>query len=607
MDNNKIGKFIASLRKEKGLTQQELGERLFVTDKAVSKWERGLSLPDIKILEKLALELNVDVSEILFGERGKNKKINIQEEIDKAIAIIEENRIQKKNETKRKVKKISITTISIFIIMFLVLIIRYKYYHPSIIKQGNNHYEIGIFGTSNLEKDGLDEFISIMSKTEEVKNLNSNIVFLSIKLNKKGNIKRIDMTVNYFDNDYNYVGSGYYNYKDKNLEFGYERKENCKTVSDCTINKMLVREYFKSLNIKYLSNQIKKIPFKEQIKLSNLRFYEVSIQANQKFSEVTNVFDMRDNKKIKALTLDDYEAGKGGTITPGIYLVITLSDGSSVTADEMYKYIFDNVDGDIKRIDYTMETDYYINGKNQLLFTRDYGNNWIETDLSSDQVKETLNFYRDISLQNSSWFISVNELIPIAYFYGEQPKLKISTDNGITWSEKNFDIINNDTYKDITHRIVGFNDQNFGYVALGTDWTMGSGEFKKTYLTKNSGKDWESIDLPENCTNKTLIDFIMYDENNGIVLLNNNQENEFPYMYITKDKGNFWERVEYAHKIPKEVVYISNIDFIEKKDNEYIITLSQGDSSTTKVKLISSDLINWTYDSTFTSNIHTVG
>lgn len=607
MDNNKIGKFIASLRKEKGLTQQELGERLFVTDKAVSKWERGLSLPDIKILEKLALELNVDVSEILFGERGKNKKINIQEEIDKAIAIIEENRIQKKNETKRKVKKISITTISIFIIMFLVLIIRYKYYHPSIIKQGNNHYEIGIFGTSNLEKDGLDEFISIMSKTEEVENLNSNIVFLSIKLNKKGNIKRIDMTVNYFDNDYNYVGSGYYNYKDKNLEFGYERKENCKTVSDCTINKMLVREYFKSLNIKYLSNQIKKIPFREQIKLSNLRFYEVSIQSNQKFSEVTNVFDMRDNKKIKALTLDDYEAGKGGTITPGIYLVITLSDGSSVTADEMYKYIFDNVDSDIKRIDYTMETDYYINGKNQLLFTRDYGNNWIETDLSSDQVKETLNFYRDISLQNSSWFISVNELIPIAYFYGEQPKLKISTDNGITWSEKNFDIINNDMYKDITHRIVGFNDQNFGYVALGTDWTMGSGEFKKAYLTKNSGKDWESIDLPENCTNKTLIDFIMYDENNGIVLLNNNQENEFPYMYITKDKGNFWERVEYAHKIPKEVVYISNIDFIEKKDNEYIITLSQGDSSTTKVKLISSDLINWTYDSTFTSNIHTVG
>ena len=49
MDNNKIGKFIASVRKEKNLTQQELGNKLFVTDKAVSKWERGLSLPDISL------------------------------------------------------------------------------------------------------------------------------------------------------------------------------------------------------------------------------------------------------------------------------------------------------------------------------------------------------------------------------------------------------------------------------------------------------------------------------------------------------------------------------------------------------------------------------
>ena len=47
MDNNKIGKTIASLRKSQNLTQQELGDKLFVTDKAVSKWERGISLPDI--------------------------------------------------------------------------------------------------------------------------------------------------------------------------------------------------------------------------------------------------------------------------------------------------------------------------------------------------------------------------------------------------------------------------------------------------------------------------------------------------------------------------------------------------------------------------------
>ena len=78
MDNHQIGKFITKLRKEKGLTQQQLGERLYVTDKAVSKWERGLSLPDITLLEKLAQELDVDVSEILQGKRGKKENINVE-------------------------------------------------------------------------------------------------------------------------------------------------------------------------------------------------------------------------------------------------------------------------------------------------------------------------------------------------------------------------------------------------------------------------------------------------------------------------------------------------------------------------------------------------
>ena len=175
MDNNKIGKFIATLRKEKKLTQQELGDKLFVTDKAVSKWERGLSLPDITVLEKLAIELDVEVSEILCGERGKNKKINIQEEIDKAIEIVEENRIRKLKETKRKIKKFCIVLISLLTIIILALVIRYKYYHPSVIKEGNNHYEIGFFGSYNLEQKGLDEFIEIMKRTKNQNELNSNI------------------------------------------------------------------------------------------------------------------------------------------------------------------------------------------------------------------------------------------------------------------------------------------------------------------------------------------------------------------------------------------------------------------------------------------------
>lgn len=61
----------AALRKEKGLTQRALAERLYVSDKAVSKWERGLSLPDVALLTPLSEALGVGVAELLRGERAE--------------------------------------------------------------------------------------------------------------------------------------------------------------------------------------------------------------------------------------------------------------------------------------------------------------------------------------------------------------------------------------------------------------------------------------------------------------------------------------------------------------------------------------------------------
>ena len=68
MDNQKLGIFITELRKEKGLTQAQLAQKLNVTDKAVSKWERGVGFPDIKLLEPLA-----DVLDISLLERDRFK------------------------------------------------------------------------------------------------------------------------------------------------------------------------------------------------------------------------------------------------------------------------------------------------------------------------------------------------------------------------------------------------------------------------------------------------------------------------------------------------------------------------------------------------------
>ena len=69
MDQSKIGRFIASCRKEQGMTQAVLAEKLGISDRAVSKWETGKSLPDSGIMLELCGLLNINVNELLSGER----------------------------------------------------------------------------------------------------------------------------------------------------------------------------------------------------------------------------------------------------------------------------------------------------------------------------------------------------------------------------------------------------------------------------------------------------------------------------------------------------------------------------------------------------------
>lgn len=74
MDREKVGAFIREQRKKQKLTQKELAERLYLTDKAVSKWERGLSFPDITVLEQLAQLLDVSLFELMNGEARDEEK-----------------------------------------------------------------------------------------------------------------------------------------------------------------------------------------------------------------------------------------------------------------------------------------------------------------------------------------------------------------------------------------------------------------------------------------------------------------------------------------------------------------------------------------------------
>lgn len=87
MKQEKIGSFIACLRKENNLTQQDLAEKLAITDKAVSKWENGRCLPDVYFLNQLSDIFHVTVEEILNGERNFKKREIDEEHHEKVLDV----------------------------------------------------------------------------------------------------------------------------------------------------------------------------------------------------------------------------------------------------------------------------------------------------------------------------------------------------------------------------------------------------------------------------------------------------------------------------------------------------------------------------------------
>lgn len=119
MDNIKTGSLIRDLRKEKGMTQKELANLLHITDRAVSKWERGLCAPDISALEPLANILDITITELIAGQRMEaceTVKV-IEENIQEVIAYSEKEITNKTNLLKRKyIIGIGVFIVSVFTI-----------------------------------------------------------------------------------------------------------------------------------------------------------------------------------------------------------------------------------------------------------------------------------------------------------------------------------------------------------------------------------------------------------------------------------------------------------------------------------------------------------
>ena len=119
MDQKKIGRFICSLRKEKQLTQEQLAEKLGVSINAVSKWERGLSFPDVSLYKDLCKELDINIEELINGEKSKSSTAK-----EKAIiSVVKTNKNEKK---KRNIIIIVFTLLITLLIIFGLIIYKYK-------------------------------------------------------------------------------------------------------------------------------------------------------------------------------------------------------------------------------------------------------------------------------------------------------------------------------------------------------------------------------------------------------------------------------------------------------------------------------------------------
>lgn len=151
MDQLKIGRYVAEKRRIKGLTQKDMSEVLFVSDKAVSKWERGICLPNIELLAPLADILGVSVTELLAGEDESSGLIESKIIVD-AVETYSTN-----NTKKMRIKTVGIAGVILAIMIIFVLL--YAKYNVS------NYDETARAAWNTVRSDIMD----VLSAAEEIK------------------------------------------------------------------------------------------------------------------------------------------------------------------------------------------------------------------------------------------------------------------------------------------------------------------------------------------------------------------------------------------------------------------------------------------------------
>ncbi|MDD3453360.1 MAG: helix-turn-helix transcriptional regulator [Bacilli bacterium] len=189
MDYQKIGTLISNLRKEKGFTQKELADKLGITDRAVSKWERGHGCPDVSLLDDLSRILDISIIEILKG-----RKLDTDELVNNKDLI--ESMNYSKESFKNRIRKY-VNIAAIFIIIFIIL--------SQIFYMAKSFYYLNIKYPKSFDSEQIlnqvEEFnknISIIKANQGIFNdeeYNKILDYIS-KLEKRENLENNDFYIN---------------------------------------------------------------------------------------------------------------------------------------------------------------------------------------------------------------------------------------------------------------------------------------------------------------------------------------------------------------------------------------------------------------------------
>ena len=270
MNTEKIGRFIAKKRKEKNLTQKELALKLNITDRAVSKWERGMGCPDISLLEELSKILDISIIELLNGE-----------EVDE---INEKNIIDSMKFSKENYKNKIINNLNTILITIIIIIISILTF-------------LNIINSINLNKKGLNN-LNQLNIENSLNNIENKIKIIK---NNKGK---------YSDDDYKkitiYINSLNKLFSNETKQFLYKKNYTLKDYykfKDYSYNNFYVN--YNNLNdslyytlIKYDTNIIDNM-----IKYERLNNKLIQINSN-----ISNIIDNSYKYNLKNIDLMDIDS-----------------------------------------------------------------------------------------------------------------------------------------------------------------------------------------------------------------------------------------------------------------------------------------------------------